>query len=385
MRLHAIKSAPKNDLVYRLYDFQAVTDFALSMVAETETIKDGWASELPQVYAQGETVKKYVLDGRVFYYGTDKNLWEKVGNKMVKIILKPFDNPPTLFSCLYRGNKTYFASSDGYAYSFGKYYDTLKLPEGKYFTSYKNGLYFALGHTLFFCPDFFSVNLKKSYLCLTADEDEGDIKGISKLPDGLYVFFERAVYKLFLPFYPEKTEFIKILSLKSVVENSVFTCKNNAYFISENAVFSFDGNEIKPIKKFDGYTVTETFSVGEDYFIRLEKNGVKICYAILSDGTEYFISGYLLLGVGKIYNSNKREWKSVKLDFGIKGEKTLKGVNIETNKEVKVTVYFDENEKEFLVKNGNIKTGLKGEKFAIKLTPKENGTVIRKIEFLYAK
>ena len=382
MKLHNFNSAPKEDESYTLYDFSALTDYSLSVKVDDEKLSNGKKCELllgvqGGVYAQ----KNYEIDGRIFYYCTDGCVWESINGKCKKISVLTFSLAPKIFSCNYRGEKTLLIASNGYCFTIGKYYDTFKMPDGEHHLAYKNGVYFAKDETVFFCKDFFKAEGKRVYACVRPDQEEGRVCGMFIRHGSLFVIYERGIYKFVSPFDNAKTEFFKVVTLN---EKPISVCNigDKTYLAYSGEICEFDGSTAKSIKKFKNDFIKELVVCAGNCYAILDRIGVDYCYGI-TEG--YYLEGKAFLGVKEFNDGRRMQWKSVPIDFGKRGKKTLKGINLKTKNAFNLTVCFDGKEKEFFTQNGKIRTNISAEKFAIKLTPKDNIFTVENIEFLYAK
>ena len=372
---------------YNIIDFLSLTKYSQSFAVSENGLAVGKVYGKSQLVNGSFILRRYEIDGRKFFYFSNGYLMEESNGTYKKSLLTTFSSPPEMFTARYKGKKTIFVYFEGYLYSLGLYLDVLKVPEGKSHEEYKGGLYFISGNSVIFCEDFFKGERVKTFDFLMPEEDEGNPLKISRLGTSLFVFFERGIYKIESPFDSEKARLIKVGKPENI--SAVFTSENQAYFLSDGMLKTFDGKEVKSICKIPNCEVIDDVQIqnftcafivkkdSKNYLLAYEKEGV-LPYLIEAKNLKE-------LSVKDFEFGNYACWESLQTNLGVKGKKFIRAININTNDKCDLIVNFDGRERKYHVDKRHITLGITAEKVSVKICTCDKPITITNLQFLYRK
>lgn len=185
--------------------------------------------------------------------------------------------------------------------------------------------------------------------------NKGDIVDILEYGDSVYIFFQRGIVRLkpdglARNFQIRETTY----SGGEIFAKSIGVCGNWIFFLSENGICRFDGEEVERVGRFLGVMPAKVgqrcahATVGEYYLLKYLDEGTFSVrtVALRADGKDgYFVSNYaglnecnrmpvcavgnrlatLRLG-GEVPNGETRVFESDYVDLGGRGKKHLKSV-----------------------------------------------------------
>lgn len=392
MKIPSIKSVALEDKSYSILDFFAMTDYCLSSFIENGAIVSGkFHGEYPKAMAIYSAQKRYLVGENELFYFSDGSVrkYNKVRDKYVKVAYNKFSNPPSIFSANYKGKERIFVAADGYAYSGDGQLICIKLPDGKFHTTYKNGLYFCSGKTVFYCVDFFCQNPKKVYYFVRADEDLGEIVGMAVIGSKLFVFYEYAIYAVSAFNDGEKAKYYNVTDTRKIEKNSFLSVTNGAYFISEEKLRFFDGKNVKELAGTKNLTIVGDTQYFNGYAVHVKRSAENLIFYYDEKIEQAYFMRVGESGVCTLTDQphNNFEWQSKNTDFGVKRKKRVKGVKVKCNLPVHLALITDGAGK-FLCSHGAENEFIAnsiGYEFAVRIVCNDKNARIKSVEFIFGE
>ncbi len=300
-------------------------------------------------------VKLYNKNGKIYAY-TDTQKILCYDGQNITTVMQGVKDIPIIESVVVEGqNKTLIVTKTE-AYIDGQNFN---IPFGKYAQVYQGRIFTANEKTISFGAQFDFTTFSVSGLVgtFTVEQQDGEIKGIATLSDGLYIFCESAIYKL----YPDEQTVFSLKRLDECVSNvkqgSVQSVGGKIYFYCDTKLMAFNGNSvvetIVDLDKVSSFYGDCTACFGANHLSCLMQNGstdVKLMmYNTLEKTLEFCAhnvqcvadGGYYCDGEGKVFLLKSEEktdkqafWRSKKLDLWQTGKKTIVGVSLVSNGEV---------------------------------------------------
>ena len=250
------------------------------------------------------------------------------------------------------------------------------MPYGKYLTVYRGRCFTAINNTVSFgAPfDFADYSFEQLSGTFNTDERDGEITGLCVLGEVLYVFCQRAIYKLVSN---DATIFSLIKLCATVGEichGSAKCVGGKILFTSGKRIFAFDGSNASVIDETIqdlGLEIVEGFNVcGEKYSINVNIDGKSAQYVfdsidksvqiIYSVSNMTLDNGYAIDADGKLYKTLIDEgqligevfWQSKPIYFSSPYKKQLLEVSCYSLGQTRLKISGDFGEKSFELKEG---------------------------------
>lgn len=353
-----------------------------------------------------KVIKLYNKNDKIYAY-TDTQKILCYDGQNITTVMQGVKDVPIIESVVVEGqNKTLIVTKTE-AYIDGQNFN---IPFGKYAQVYQGRIFTANQKTISFGAQFDFTTFSVSGLVgtFTVEQRDGEIKGIATLSDGLYIFCESAVYKL----YPdEQTVFsLKRLDLlvANVKEGSVQSVGGKIYFYCNEILMAFNGSSVVETKvdldKVNCFYVEDTARCGVKYISCVTQNGTAdlkaLVYNALENSVEFCAEGaervadggYYCDANGKVYlidSLNKTDeqalWQSKKLDLWQAGKKTIVGVSLMSNCEVSVILEGQSAKRTLNFAGGRISldTHCASTQFVVTILGQSNSFNVSNLKFKY--
>lgn len=395
--------------VFEVKDFRDFTEECFFCYAKENSV----ISSPAIIYSGGKLlgglnpIKIYNVYGELAVYCNNGYIYFPNRERNKKFEISPVYQVPKIFPINYEGKKSVVITAEHGGYVINDTFSYLGIPKAEHYAVYLGTLFCAEGRKIIVCKSKdqtgYNVDVYKDF-SLIIDAGLGSVKKLIPTDNGLYVFCLRGIAIIKsssdgLGFHLEKPNFPPI----KVVEGSIAKVKDKIYFLSNDGLYSFNGERFEKIKSLlegKNYAIVgEAVSKDETYLLSIIKEGNPKIYCYdQGENADTFINSItsFLAEDGVTYNvregrgdlikdvSTVREWHSVKMDFNNSNEKTLCGVYINTATKTHITLCSKGCEKNFTVNAGKnyIPISLTAKEFWIKVKS-ETRINLRELKFKY--
>lgn len=253
---------------------------------------------------------------------------------------------------------------------------SFNIPYGKYSAIHGGRCFTADNNTVSFCApfDFSEYSYSELSGAFNTQESDGEITGLCSMGEFLYVFCQRAVYKVSLN---DNSIFVLTklpVTVSQIEHGSVKSVGGKILFLSGKKVFAFDGNSVCVVdermeqlnlSRINGASVCgEKYAINvtvdgnyAQYVLNAVDNSVQIVSAVSSKCTD---GGYMVDDTGKLYKTLLSEgdilggafWQSKPLYFSSPYAKNLLEISFFLKGQASLKISGDTGISEFLLVDG---------------------------------
>lgn len=405
MRLNELVVPKENEKVFKITDFEEITDFCLNVTCgQTIELQKHKVEKLSQGFST--CVATYFANNRIFFYSSDKYIYEYKDYRNVK--LDQCESQPILVPIIYEGKEEVLVVNSLKAFVLGKSEREFSIPKGSCFASYDNRIFIAQGTSIYFGGKFDSENMSMDLLnigSINTFSYDGDILALVPYEDNLVVFCKKAVYVLNISKSNDFTFTRCVETQLDIKERTVAKVKDEIFFVSNKKFCSYKEGKIKVIdvvlEKYLSEGVLTASVYGEYYmlpFTMLNENYIFL-FSVRTRKL-HIINNIVGNFVGDKYlyeTTTKRlhqitenmpitgEWTSTTLDFGSHKKKVITEIGITSTTRAELYVFSETGYRYFSIEGGSCykKINLTGANFYFSIIPGYKGASIKNLQIKY--
>lgn len=363
---------------YFIKDFSANLERAEDVTVASDGVYEGYGFYDTELNFNGEEPQAiFSANGKIYSYSDIVYELTEKGERGLSYC----GGCPAVQEIIYRGKKfTLFLSDEMNGFGVDAYGNLIpvELPDTEYSAVLGGRLFGAYNQNVYFTKQFDFDNKTTRLVVdgtLSLSESSGKVVGLSVKERKLYIFCQRAIYKL--DAFGESTDF-KLEKLMAgnidVKEHSVQDVYEQTVFVSANKIYSFNQNKIKqistlpkwlqisktgysasaqslyilPIFTKDGKNIYYLLDVEDYSFSVVDFNGGAVC-----KGGYFCAEDKTVKRIDRFGQKSKNGFIKFKpIDMGVFNDKSLLSVCAFVGEDCKLKVSGDSGSKNFSLKKG---------------------------------
>lgn len=357
-----------------------------------------------------KAVKGYCVNDTIFFYSTDKWLYQLKGSMFIrKIESKSYQ--PILSTVTINGENVVIALCGGVGYLIQDTMTPVDVPMANSICEYKGRIFFANENLVYYGDAFDYENFTSvlgGYGYFSFDKRDGDILKIIAYNDCILVFCKRTIYKIYTTstgdFITKKLNTMAI----NISDGTIEMVGNQVLFVSNGKLTAYKDGVLRVIDNLENYCIrqgSDAVASFNNYTLSVTNgDGQKAIFVYDVENNEPFLiendnlvimgNGYAFdnqllkvveLGKGK-QNIPKFRWQSKKIDFSMVNNKNLTEIRLIVNGNGMLKIKGDFGQREFLLNKEYqaIKPNLYSKYFIFEIESDEIGFGVKNLQLEYS-